>query len=176
MAMKPFVVDVADLVHRPGARRTEERSGPTTMLRVAETVVPDGALLTVEARFEPVGSGILVTGWASVEWKSECRRCAIPISGTTKSSFQEEFDAKATPDGETYPMRHDQVDLELVSREAILLDLPLAPLCRADCAGLCITCGTDLNDHACTCASSTADPRWAALDALSFGLDSAEEG
>ncbi len=174
--MKPFVVDVADLAHRPGARRTDSRSGPTATMQVAETVVPENAVLSVEARFEPVGSGILVTGLASVAWESQCRRCAIPITGTTQASFQEEFDNNATPDGDTYPMRHDQVDLELVSREAILLDLPLAPLCRADCAGLCITCGTDLNDHACTCASSTADPRWAALDALSFGHDSAEEG
>ncbi len=178
--MKPFVVDVADLVHRLGARRTDSRSGPTATMQVAETVVPDDGILTVEARFEPVGSGILVTGWASVEWQSQCRRCAIPISGVTRSEFQEQFDddadSAAKLDGDTYPMRHQQVDLELVSREAILLDLPLAPLCRADCAGLCITCGTDLNEHACTCASSTADPRWAALDALSFGFDSAEEG
>jgi uncharacterized protein len=174
--MKPFVVDVADLSHRPGTRRTDSRSGPTATMRVAETVVPENAVLSVEARFEPVGSGILVTGTATVAWESECRRCAIPIKGVTESSFQEEFDNHATPDGETYLMRHDQVDLELVSREAILLDLPLAPLCRADCAGLCITCGADLNDRACTCASSTADPRWAALDALSFGYDSAEEG
>ncbi len=68
-------------------------------------------------------------------------------------------------------MKHDQVDLELVSREAILLDLPLAPLCREDCAGLCPTCGIDLNEGACDCAPSTADPRWSALDALDFGTE-----
>jgi uncharacterized protein len=167
--VKPFVVDVADLVHRPGARRTDTRSGPTSAMQVAETIVADGTLLTVEARFEPVGSGILATGWAEITWNSACRRCARPISGVTRAAFQEEFDAAASVDGDTYPMKHDQVDLELVAREAILLDLPLAPLCREDCAGLCNSCGADLNDGACSCAPEVADPRWAALDALSFG-------
>jgi uncharacterized protein len=169
--LRPFIVDVADLIHRPGARRTETRTGTTGAMQVAETLVADGATLTVEARLEPVGSGVLATGWAAVLWNSNCRRCAVPVSGTTKSPFQEEFDADAAVDGDTYPMKHDQVDLELVSREAILLDLPLAPLCREDCAGLCLTCGTDLNEGACDCAPSSADPRWSALSALDFGTE-----
>ncbi len=82
---RPFIVDVADLIHRPGARRIETRTGTTATMRVAETVVPDGATLTVEARLEPVGSGILATGWASVQWESACRRCAVPVSVVTKS-------------------------------------------------------------------------------------------
>jgi uncharacterized protein len=174
--LRAFVVDVADLVHRPGARRTDQRSGKTATMRVAETVVPDGALLSVESRFEPVGSGILATGWAEVEWVSECRRCAKPISGVTRAEFQEQFENNAPPDSDVYPMRQDQLDLELVSREAILLDLPLAPLCREDCAGLCDTCGADLNEGACSCAPEVADPRWSALDALSFGTAKPEEG
>ncbi len=168
---RPFVVDVADLIHRPGAQRTDLRTGQTGAMRVAETMIADGAILTVQARFEPVGSGVLATGWAEIEWSSNCRRCAVHITRTTRSEFQEEFDSEASVDGDTYPMRQDQVDLELVSREAILLGLPLAPLCREDCAGLCINCGTDLNDGACECSPSTADPRWAALDALSFSSD-----
>jgi uncharacterized protein len=182
--MKHFVVDVADLVHRPGARRTDRLSGPTAGMHVAETLVAPGSTLSVEVRFEPVGAGILATGTASVDWTSECRRCAVPVSGTVHAAFQEAFEEGADPEADVYPMRQDQVDVELVSREAILLDLPLAPLCRVDCAGLCITCGADLNDQACSCGSSTSDPRWAALDALSFGQqdvenpaeNSAEEG
>jgi uncharacterized protein len=174
--LKPFIVDVADLIHRPGARRLETRNGSTASMFVAETLVAEGTNLLVEAKFEPVGSGILATGWAEVEWNSACRRCAKPIVGTTRAEFQEEFDSNAAPDGETYPMKYDQVDLELVSREAILLDLPLAPLCREDCEGLCITCGADLNEGTCSCVPATADPRWAALDVLTFGTENVEEG
>jgi uncharacterized protein len=47
------------------------------------------------------------------------------------------------------------------------LDLPLAPLCREQCQGLCPHCGTDLNDETCDC-QGPADPRWATLDELRF--------
>ena len=56
----------------------------------------------------------------------------------------------------------DLIDLEPVIRDAVLLAMPLAPLCQTDCAGLCITCGENLNDvpdH----AHEEIDPRWATL-------------
>ena len=51
-------------------------------------------------------------------------------------------------------------------RDALLLDLPLVPLCRSDCAGLCPTCGANHNAVACDCATDEPDPRWAALRSL----------
>jgi uncharacterized protein len=45
----------------------------------------------------------------------------------------------------------DFVDLAPLAREAIVLALPLAPLCRPDCLGLCVDCGADLNDGPCGC-------------------------
>ena len=51
-------------------------------------------------------------------------------------------------------------------REAVLLELPDAPLCRPDCAGLCPTCGTNLNTGTCDCTAPAGDARWAALDDL----------
>jgi uncharacterized protein len=53
-----------------------------------------------------------------------------------------------------------------VVRDACILDLPLAPLCRADCAGLCPECGVNRNLEQCSCDAPT-DPRWDALRALS---------
>ena len=54
----------------------------------------------------------------------------------------------------------------LVVRELVLLDVPSTPLCRPDCAGLCLTCGANLNDGPCGCAAAPTDPRWSALDQL----------
>ena len=51
-------------------------------------------------------------------------------------------------------------------REVVLLDSPSTPLCRPDCAGLCPTCGTNLNEGSCDCAPPPADPRWAGLAGL----------
>jgi uncharacterized protein len=56
-------------------------------------------------------------------------------------------------------------------REAVLLDLPLAPLCRPDCAGLCPECGADLNAGDCGHRPNATDPRWTALDDLRERLD-----
>ena len=67
----------------------------------------------------------------------------------------------------SYPIEHGFVDLAPLVHDAILLDLPLAPLCRADCAGLCPYCGIDRNDESCDC-QSPLDPRWATLDELRF--------
>jgi uncharacterized protein len=44
--------------------------------------------------------------------------------------------------------------------------VPMKPLCREDCRGLCPTCGEDLNVTACGCAAEAADPRWEALRLL----------
>lgn len=167
---RPFIVGIADLHHRPGARRHDLLSGPTAAMQVTETRVPAGATLDVDVTLEAVpgmGGGVLATGTATTTWTAECRRCTVPIDGRMTVSFREDFVPDAV-EGETYPIRHESVDLEEVAREAILLDLPLAPLCREECAGLCPTCGADLNDGACSCAPQAVDPRWSVLGALAI--------
>ena len=62
----------------------------------------------------------------------------------------------------------EEIDLELPVRDALLLDLPTAPLCREDCAGLCPACGADQNETSCDCDLSIPDPRWDALRELTF--------
>ena len=68
-------------------------------------------------------------------------------------------------DEDAYPLVDDELDLEPLVRDAVLLELPLAPLCREDCAGLCPQCGANRNEGACGCAAPR-DPRWATLDVL----------
>jgi uncharacterized protein len=48
----------------------------------------------------------------------------------------------------------------------VIVELPMAPVCRGDCRGLCPVCGADRNDTDCGHGDTPADPRWAALDAL----------
>jgi len=72
-------------------------------------------------------------------------------------------------DPEAFEIVGDQLDLRDVVRELLLLDVPSTPLCQPDCAGLCRTCGANLNDTACACDGPPADPRWSALDQLRDG-------
>jgi uncharacterized protein len=162
---QPFVVSVADLLHHPGARRAAHVAGPIEGLSVTGSAVPAGADVRVDAVLECVHEGILATGTATVAWVGECRRCLGAVAGELRAGFCELFEAHPT-EGESYPLRHEQVDFEPLAREVVLLELPLAPLCREDCRGLCARCGADLNAGPCGCVPDDRDPRWAALDVL----------
>jgi uncharacterized protein len=74
------------------------------------------------------------------------------------------YSEQADPELE-YPLSADWLDLEPLAHDACILELPLAPLCRNDCLGLCPECGVNRNNETCTCTART-DPRWAALDSL----------
>ncbi len=162
---RPFSVSVAALVHRPGAQHRETARGSISGLAVVGTAVPDDAEVVVDTVLAWVTDGLLATGTVCAPWVGECRRCLRPVTGELTVEFCELFED--TPrDGESYQLRPDTIDLTPLAREAILLDLPLAPVCTADCQGLCPTCGADLNGGPCDCAPVSGDPRWAALDVL----------
>ena len=164
--MKPFVVNVADLLGRPGSRRRERVEGRLAEpVRVVDTGIRPEVPVVVDTRLEWVSDGLLATGTVSGGWEAPCRRCLKPAQGELEVDFQELFEADPR-EGETYRLRHDSIDLEPLAREALTLDLPLAPLCTADCRGLCPTCGADLNLGDCDCPPAPPDIRWAALDVL----------
>ena len=61
---------------------------------------------------------------------------------------------------------NDEIDLGQLMGEQFYLSLPMKPLCKDDCKGLCSTCGTNLNKATCDCNTQWEDPRLAALRAL----------
>jgi len=71
----------------------------------------------------------------------------------------------AASDEELYPIVDETIDLGPLARDAVVLELPMAPLCREDCAGLCVQCGANRNEGDCGCVAPR-DPRWANLDVL----------
>jgi uncharacterized protein len=62
--------------------------------------------------------------------------------------------------------RDDRIDLGQMVLEQIVLSLPMKPLCRPDCRGLCPECGANHNRSDCDCSPEESDPRWAALKTL----------
>ncbi len=69
----------------------------------------------------------------------------------------------------------DEIDLSSGIREDLLLNVPLKPLCREDCRGLCPQCGADLNEGECTCEKKTADPRLAELRDIRATLEGEQQ-
>jgi uncharacterized protein len=165
MSGNPFLVNVSRLRRSPGAVDRVRRSGVLPGLRVTESRVADDADVLVDAALEAAGPDILVIADIDTRWVGDCRRCLRPVTGEIHAHARELYEERS--DGEeTYPLRGDQVDLAPLARDAVLLELPLAPLCQEDCQGLCPECGADRNEGDCGHAMVASDPRWAALDAL----------
>ena len=163
----PLRIHVADLLRRSGERRDERFEVVLDGLAISVARVPEGAPVDVQLHLESVPHGIVVTGRAAAPWAGECRRCLRPVEGTLEVTFQEIFEDEPV-EGETWPLEIDQIDVEPLVREAVTLDLPLAPLCEEGCRGLCPECGADRNEADCGHAIDTSDPRWQALDSLRF--------
>lgn len=159
-----FVVHVARLRRTVGTRWHVERSGPVAGLSVTASAVPDDAEVTADVTLESVAGGISVLGVVAAPWGGLCRRCLVPTSGTIRVPVRELYTQGGDGD-DTYPLRADVVDLEPLVRDAVVLELPVAPLCSEGCKGLCPACGANWNEGPCSCAAPP-DPRWAALDAL----------
>ncbi len=170
----PWVVDTRELGRRAGLSRKLERVVESSRALGVEgvIVVPKGAEVELDVLFESVVEGVLVSGAAIAPIEGECARCLDPISATDHDievEFTELFaypnsaTEETTDEDEIMRLVDDRVDLEPVVRDAIVLALPAAPLCRPDCAGLCPECGGRWADLGPDHRHETIDPRWAAL-------------
>ena len=169
--MRPLELGVTEQLRHPGVRRSIERSVAIPGLSTSSASVPDGAEVGLSGVVEATGADVVVTGTLEVPWTGECRRCLAPVEGRQQVEVREVF-ARHPVEGETYPLANDTIDLEPMVREAVLLALPLAPLCATECAGpdpdrFPASAHTDGTDD----PPPVRDPRWAALDDLRFDDD-----
>lgn len=170
----PFVVPTAELSRRPGHARDVQVAGELEGLAVSDAWVPPGAEVAADLRLEVVTDGKLTaTGEVRTRWEGTCRRCTDPVAGDLVVAVGEVFEPGAAPDADTYPLGADRVDLAPMLRDAVLLALPLAPLCTEACAGPdpdAHPVRTDEDGDAADGGSAepAPDPRWAALGELRF--------
>lgn len=163
-----LVVNVADLLPHPGATRRVEREAVLDGLTVTASSVPAGEAVSVDAELQSINDAIVVKGHVRASWAGECRRCLQAATGTVDAEVHEIYEREPV-EGETRLLEDVIVDLTELARDSVLLELPIAPLCREDCAGLCPSCGADKNAAGdCGCDLTVKDDRWAALDDLRF--------
>lgn len=164
----PLVFDVRALPRSPGSRRAETATVPAPAdLGAGMVEVPEGAELDLEIRFESVAQGVLVTAAVTAPVAGECARCLEPLAERIEVTCQELFSyshGEEDDDEGGHGLDGDLLDLEPALRDAVVLALPLAPLCREDCPGLCPECGALLAqagpEHG---HERAADPRWAGI-------------
>lgn len=172
-ATSPWVFPTRELGRRAGAMRAYRREvlAPPDDRRIGLDVlaVPAGAPIALDLRLESVSEGVYVSGTAAAHLAGECSRCLDELDEDLEVRIEELFAypdsvTEETTDSDEVPRVVDEhVDLEQTVRDAIVLELPLAPLCSEDCPGLCPECGGRRADLGPDHRHETLDPRWAAL-------------
>lgn len=174
-AASPYVVNVRDLVHRPGEMRERDLSfdAPEKLGEGAASVAA-GEPVGIRLRLEGLHDGVLATGEVDTVAHAECVRCLDPVTIDVEVDFQELFAYSAT-EAFDFVVRDDQLDLEPVVRDAVVLSLPFQPVCRPDCPGLDPVTGERLPDGYERPVEQELDPRWAALESFRADSDTNEK-
>jgi uncharacterized protein len=165
--MSGLRIDVTDLLGHQGARREValdvalDDLGGTS----ARITAPVHATLVLER----IPDGIVARGTVESTWRAECSICLRELEQPMRVSVNELFEADPV-EGETYPIDGAEIDVEQLVRDALLLDLPLAPHCEAPCEPVAVSVGVTPADTPPTDPDSATgqprDPRWAALSEL----------
>lgn len=103
------------------------------------------------------GNDVMVSGDVSTKLGFTCGRCLEDFDRTYKSTFQQVFSADSR-----------EIDLTPDIHELVFVDLPLIPVCKEDCKGLCPTCGKNKNLTECDCKNAQENPKWGALKEFRF--------
>lgn len=197
----PWAVSVAQVASRPGQSKEIDATFPAPSGIGDEIVgVDEGADVSVVGSFDSIVDGLILNARISAPVHAECTRCLKPIQRdwtvnvtsffpyedksaagkggkAGKNGKEEEVDIIAGEDEaeDTYSLLDGGAwaDLEALLRDTLVEELPLQPLCKPDCKGLCSQCGIDLNenpDH----QHDMTDIRFAALEGLKAKLEGKE--
>lgn len=139
-----------------------------------ERVVP--LRTEIRAWVRPERGVVRVSGDLTARVRAECDRCLKPMEIDVDGRFDQRYEVAGAARGAGGPETEipvGELDLELLDApvldtkalalEQIELHAPIRTVCSETCAGLCPTCGADLNTTACGCETQPTDPRWDAL-------------
>ena len=152
--------------------------------------VPADERIEIDLRIESVAEGVLASATVRALAVGECTRCLDRIEGEVEESFHElyiyETDPRSKRSGkrekevvvededEILLMQGDAIDLEGPIRDAIILNLPVNPLCDEECLGLCPGCGVKWESLPEDHGHEQIDIRWAGLEKLAGELGEGE--
>jgi uncharacterized protein len=160
----PFRLNVGFIVaEQNGYSREFPVEFPEVRLQELELTDVNGTIT-----FTRTAQGLLAQIRLTASTITECKRCLEPSRLTLTPDFAElyAFNQNSVTDSGLLVPESGQIDLGPLVREYMLLEIPIAPLCRPDCLGLCPICGENQNEHTCTHEEESFDPRLAVLRGL----------
>lgn len=161
-----LILNVADLLQRPGSRKRVTLQDDSMALGndLAQVEGPVGLELVLEALDE---ASVYVQGAITGSYLAVCRRCLAETSTRFAIPVGEVYQPVGPRDDEPgYGLVDEEIDLNALVTDGVVLQLPLHPLCRDDCRGICPVCGTNRNETECSCEVHDVDARWEALRTL----------
>ncbi len=176
MTVDPFDVSLRDLRDSRGTKHVVRSSVLTEPLVAgADSRVPVGAEAVADVVLQAFDGGVAVTGTVSTRWEGECRRCLAGVDGPISAEVRELFRRGGGEHEGSYQMGDAHLNLREMVLDSLFASLPVLPLCRSDCRGICPRCGTDRNAQECGCEDVEFDARWSALDALRSGPETGSQ-
>jgi len=176
-----FLLNTHELPRRAGEMKEYELDIDAPFrVGVPLIAVPEGDLIELDVRCESVTEGILVTADIYAVATGECIRCLDPVEQVVDRKIQELYRYEPTDDrgkksrkkdeeeddldqDEVLFVEGEQVNLEVPVLDAIILNLPVNPLCDEDCLGLCPDCGEKWESLPEDHAHDLVDARWSGL-------------
>jgi uncharacterized protein len=140
---------------------------------------PTWRLREIDLHVRREGVEVVVEGVIGASVPQVCGRCLEPFRVEVRAPVASRFEPRpgtgdhvelSQDDLETDFYANDQLDLAALVETETSLALPMRPLCRDDCRGLCPVCGGNRNVTPCACHERTPDPRLAALGDLKARL------
>lgn len=112
--------------------------------------------------------GVLTIGKFNATTSANCGRCLDPTKQSLNIEFSEQFTLPNHADKDTELMlpHNGKIDFGPILREYLLLEMPINPICRPDCQGLCPNCGINRSEESCDCKIDEINPQFSALKSL----------
>ncbi|HEX2978904.1 MAG TPA: DUF177 domain-containing protein [Anaerolineaceae bacterium] len=144
----PLRLNVGFLIHLPiGSSRDFHFEFPHILLH------PDVEIdaFSGVARIGRTPQGLLVQGKFQGEIDTECVRCLTEFQQPLTIEFDElyAFNNRSVSESGLILPEDAHIDLEPLIREYMVIEIPISPLCKSDCRGLCAICGANLNETTC---------------------------
>lgn len=164
-----LVVQLKELIRKPGTmKEVVLEHTPSEAIGTEVMAIPTGTTLEIPARFESVHEGILATATFTSEIKGVCSRCLDEVSSELDIEIQELF-LYSPEEEDDFVVEQDRVDLEQALIDSVVPALPIKPLCKEDCLGLCSRCGFRMEEDPEHSHEDPIDPRFSALEGFGEG-------
>ena len=174
--MKDYWVAVSDLAPAGSSFVFEDMELWNALLKEFQLDCRLPAPLRAELFVQPLEKGLLVRGSLQGEFFVPCSRCTEETALLAAEKFEHFVPLLSAEDAaegvnafendqfvRSLPGQAPELNIALLCAEEFMLALPVKALCRADCKGLCLVCGTNLNEQDCACDRQGSDPRLEAL-------------